>query len=1362
MDFNTQRKIVRRLEEAGKNPLLFLPCLIAKYAVILFMSVCRSVDMALSDKDGNFLGIKRKPETKKVTPSVPVPETDLFSAKKPARRPSLPFRPLWQRAMSLLLACAFISMSAEISAAADDTALQKYVAPAKQLIVADDVKDLRSSIYEADLYTNYKDNPTYALQIENGAFNGMPNLTTITLGYSDNMSIGANNFVNLAPDAAVYINTDTKENYESAAAQISNEVSKIWDYKGKTYTEIPKDIPVLTAYSGVGKVILKWDNITPEPDGYAIYTYSNGKYDNKPTIITTAKATEGDTTGMRLHCSAEISGTSNKSQIYAVRAFRTMTSSDFDGDGNADVSVPLYSKKFARSGSAAPLTAGKPDISTTMSNKTVTVNISMPAKASEPSYILLYCKDEGETLYSPRLKITPSQMTNGVYSFEDPDDFEGEGVRSYVAVAYYDVLNKYGSLLTNQYVYPEKDTSTAEYTTTRSSVKNITDAVLNSPTDLKAVLSADKSMWTLTWVRPEGTSGFDVYYSVYANGRPVIAETSRYLNDFAKINVNDPSITPGENVEFSVTAHADGMTSGEPAKTTVEINSLNSVVLNSAQAGNKRITVNFTAHPGTKLYTIALTHPDENGVERTDYVKVSESDCVKSGKNLTYTINDLENDIPYTISISSDAATALYSSGTKTVTPSPAPQPPEKVYVKPLENSAVISWDIVYKEGTSDPVDGYLVSIVRESGQPVVTDEKVVGLTEYTPKQKLENDVNYYAYVKSYVVIDDNPPIESVTSTRSDLFTPTVQVDDVLNLTVTPSGKVINISWTAVKGASEYILTRTNPDGSQSEIYKGNNTSYTDMYVDNKTVYSYKVKAVRTVDGKDYVSDYSAEQQGMINYSLTSVQGLTATGGDGCITLKWDKVDGADGYYVQYSNKDANSWTTIANVGQTTFTHTGLRNGDVYDYRIIPYVTINNKEEANDTYAQKVTGKAGINLPAPADFTVTAGDGQITLKWSAVKGAEGYCVYLVAYDGSSYLLDKVSKTTAIHANLSNNTTFTYKVCAYKYVDDVLVEGDFSVAKSATVGIELNAPTDVTAKAGNEQVTITWKKSDGAEGYVVYAYNMAQMTFVPVGIVTGTSFVHTGLTAGREYTYMVAAYKNVNGSVVYSGYSLAVTATPTSSGGTKPTDNSNTEAGDFRIYITGTTPYGMSNSNIISAYAGKGAFNTDIDVRFTLSPDTVTAIQDVLNFYGEGIDSFLIYPMDIAIYNAGTDTKATINEGYYMTLTIPVPDELLPYSEHISVVHVSDLGQLEILPSIHVNVGGVDCMQFTANSFSPYAFVVYLPEIGEDTSAGTPAAAQGTSQTSSSSQPAAFTFRNTYLPEIYRRRGRNKVYRIVNR
>lgn len=1367
MDFNTQRKIVRRLEEAGKNPLLFLPCLIAKYAVILFMSACRAVDMALSDSEGNFLGIKHKQKAKKAYGDVPVTGTDFFSEKKPVRKAPLPFRPLWQRAMSLLLACAFVSMSAEITASAEiirETVIVDSISEITSDYFTNKGYDL-SSISELDLSTNYNNSSEYPVNVHSNALRGMNGLTTITLGYSSNM-VFSENLNSVAPNATVFVKAQNENEYNDARSKINSEnADVVWDKNNVFYSEIPNGVDNFKAYSAAkNTVILEWtENETYA--GYNIYKYDMGKY----SLIKSISSSEVKT--------VSVDGTSEvrryeypatSALTYAIRPYKMVIKSIDESNYTAKIASKRYSEKS----SAAPLNTGKPTLTYTQSNKRITLHVKMPANSSAPSYYILFSRDSNENEFHILKKFNHSNFNSaGEYDFTDPNLYSG-GTRSYDVIAYYDVFGK------NIETYPDSATSssTPEYTLTSSGRIDVSSVQLNPPQNLTVTpirnnaTSDCYSGWSLSWDAPEDSNEIisSISYIVYANG----VEVARTYVPNAVIAVDDSNIVQGEDITFSVSAVCDGISPSVPLKADEVKVSNECVELLDKKGGNQKASLIFkaTGKDTTTQYTIWGKSNQTNTTtriaagEKFKTFRLDDENCTANGNGkYTYTLTGLTNDVTYDFWITSNAANVNYPSKILSVTPSQAPQEPSEedgMIVDEFENGATITWKPVYKEDESqEKVDGYLVTIEKiETGEIIVYNDPVDKST-YTIT-KLENDKTYRATIKSFIDVEGTR-IESVASAKID-FTPTVQVDDVLNLTVTPSGKVMNISWTAVKNATEYILTRTNPDGSQSEIYKGNKTSFTDSYVDNNTVYLYKVKAVRTVDGKDYVSDYSSEQRGMITYSLTSVQGLTAAGGDGCVILKWDKVDGADGYYVQYSNKDANSWTTIANVGQTTFTHTGLKNGDVYDYRIIPYVTINNKEESADTFAQKVTGKAGINLPAPTDFTATAGDGQITLKWSAVKGAEGYCVYLVAYDGSSYLLDKVSKTTAIHTNLSNNTTFTYKVCAYKYVDDTLVEGDFSVSKTATVGIELNAPTDVTAKAGNEQITLSWKKSDGAEGYVVYAYNIAQMSFTPVGIVTGTSFVHTGLTAGREYTYMIAAYKNVNGSVVYSGYSLSVTATPTSSGGTKPSDNSSAEAGDYRIYITGTTPYGMSNSNIISAFAGKGAFNTDIDVRFTLSPDTVTSVQDVLNFYGEGIESFLIYPMDIAIYNAGTNTRATINPGYYMTLTIPVPDELLPYSEHISVVHVSDLGQLEILPSIHVNVGGVDCIQFTANSFSPYAFVVYLPEIGEDTSAGTPAAAQGTAQTSTSGQSAAFTFRNTYLPEIYRRRARNKVYRIVNR
>lgn len=61
LDFNRRKKILRKLSDtAEKNVLLLLPCLAAAGLVKLFYFIVCNLDIALSDKDGNFLGIKSR------------------------------------------------------------------------------------------------------------------------------------------------------------------------------------------------------------------------------------------------------------------------------------------------------------------------------------------------------------------------------------------------------------------------------------------------------------------------------------------------------------------------------------------------------------------------------------------------------------------------------------------------------------------------------------------------------------------------------------------------------------------------------------------------------------------------------------------------------------------------------------------------------------------------------------------------------------------------------------------------------------------------------------------------------------------------------------------------------------------------------------------------------------------------------------------------------------------------------------------------------------------------------------------------------------------------------------------------------
>jgi len=84
-----------------------------------------------------------------------------------------------------------------------------------------------------------------------------------------------------------------------------------------------------------------------------------------------------------------------------------------------------------------------------------------------------------------------------------------------------------------------------------------------------------------------------------------------------------------------------------------------------------------------------------------------------------------------------------------------------------------------------------------------------------------------------------------------------------------------------------------------------------------------------------------------------------------------------------------------------------------------------------------------------------------------------------------------------------------------------------------------APTNLTAAAGNSAVTLTWQASAGATGYNIYmgSPDCTSVTFVT--ITTGTSIQVTDLTNGTPYCFVVRAY-NADGE---SGPSNQATATP---------------------------------------------------------------------------------------------------------------------------------------------------------------------------------------------------------------------------
>jgi hypothetical protein len=102
------------------------------------------------------------------------------------------------------------------------------------------------------------------------------------------------------------------------------------------------------------------------------------------------------------------------------------------------------------------------------------------------------------------------------------------------------------------------------------------------------------------------------------------------------------------------------------------------------------------------------------------------------------------------------------------------------------------------------------------------------------------------------------------------------------------------------------------------------------------------------------------------------------------------------------------------------------------------------------------------------------------------------------------------------------------------------------SSGSVIGSVPDAPTGVSATAGNGQATVSWTAPVSNGGYVITAYTVTASPGGATADVSGTSATVTGLTNGTAYTFTVVA-KNAVGSSVASAPSTAVTPTAPPSG-----------------------------------------------------------------------------------------------------------------------------------------------------------------------------------------------------------------------
>lgn len=162
------------------------------------------------------------------------------------------------------------------------------------------------------------------------------------------------------------------------------------------------------------------------------------------------------------------------------------------------------------------------------------------------------------------------------------------------------------------------------------------------------------------------------------------------------------------------------------------------------------------------------------------------------------------------------------------------------------------------------------------------------------------------------------------------------------------------------------------------------------------------------------------------------------------------------------------------------------------------------------------------NLPSPpvtpASFTGIALSAQVQLSWSSASLAAGYYVKRSLTPGGPYTTIATNALVTTYADLTviNDTTYYYVVSSFNGAGESANSVELAVTPK-------DAPANLAAVGGTNQVTVSWDALGGALSYTLKRSSSASGPFTTVASgIAGTSHTDTTAAAGQVHYYVVVA------------------------------------------------------------------------------------------------------------------------------------------------------------------------------------------------------------------------------------------------
>ena len=324
----------------------------------------------------------------------------------------------------------------------------------------------------------------------------------------------------------------------------------------------------------------------------------------------------------------------------------------------------------------------------------------------------------------------------------------------------------------------------------------------------------------------------------------------------------------------------------------------------------------------------------------------------------------------------------------------------------------------------------------------------------------------------------------------------------------------VTVSWKAVAGAERYAVAERLPGGSyRTYTLDEKGTSYKVADLANGVAHRFLVQARVNGSWSSTADGYlcSAAPSGTVRPKVS------AKAGDRSVELSWGHVPGATRYAVAVRQGSGYKTYTL-DCGKESYTVTGLSNGRSYSFLVQAW----NGSSWSSFSESDLVACRPADARAPEATAEATGDGEVTVSWKAVAGAERYAVAERLPGGSyrTYTLDEKGTSYKV-ADLANGV-------AHRFLVQARVNGSWSSTADGYLCSAAPSGTvrpKVSAKAGDRSVELSWGHVPGATRYAVAVRQGS-------GYKTYTldcgkeSYTVTGLSNGRSYSFLVQAW---NGS-----------------------------------------------------------------------------------------------------------------------------------------------------------------------------------------------------------------------------------------